>query len=210
MPRRKNVVSKVVFNAGDPKAIRKAWKELDRKAKAIRRVEKQALPRVASELRVRVFGPMLRVLRRYPPRKHGMKMRWRSVAQRITVMAILYRQAKERGIRNPKGKDLAYKRTDKYKRGWQYNLRIVARRLRVTVENDAITTHKNNTYRYGKFVGGNIGLGGSKSSMRRYKRPIQPFHTDRGWQETAPIVRKYVTRATNVARDYYLEKMDNA
>jgi hypothetical protein len=206
MPRRRNVVS-VPIDVGHPKSIARAVQQVKRAAKRLAPEHQAAMGFTASQLRVKVFGPMLRALRVYPPRKLGMRIRWKSPKQRRYVMALLRRQAIARGVENPQGKDLAYRRTNKLKRGWKYDLIVDKNGLRLIVQNVATTRYRGRERRYHQYVSGNIGTGTSRRSRTRYRRPIQPFHKDRGWNEAAPIIQKYLDKAREMAQELYLARM---
>lgn len=199
MPRQKNVVSTIIIDLADPQSIKNASARVDKMAKGFNSFNHDVQPRLASELRVRVFGPMLRALRVYPPRKLGMKIRWKSKKQQRYVMMLLKKAAIARGTPD----DLAYRRTGRLGKSWMYTLSIERDTLRLRVFNTATTKWKGATHRLSRFIQGDIGLGTSRSSVWRYQAPVQPFHKDRGWNLAAPIIREYVVKGRDLAVEYY-------
>ena len=199
MPRQKNVISTIIIDLADPQSMKNASEHVDKMAKGFNSFNQDVQPRLASELRVRVFGPMLRALRVYPPRKLGMKIRWKSKKQKRYVMILLKKAAIARGTPD----DLAYRRTGKLGKSWTYTLGIQKDTLRLWVFNTATTKWKGETHRLSRFIQGDIGLGISRSSVWRYQAPVQPFHKDRGWNPAAPIIQEYVGKGRDLAVDYY-------
>ena len=199
MPRQKNVVSTLIVDVSDPQSIKNASAQVDKMAKGFNSLDDEVLPKLASDLRIRVFGPMLRALRVYPPRKLGMTMRWKSEKQRRYVMMLLKKAAIARGTPD----DLSYRRTGRFGKSWKYTLEITGDALRLRVFNTATTKWKGETHRLNTFIQGNVGLGTSSSSVYRYQRQIQPFHVDRGWNPAAPIVQEYVGKGQDRAVELY-------
>lgn len=136
--------------------------------------------------------PTIAQLRVYPPRRLGMRMRWRSERQRRYVMAMLTATD-----------NLPYKRTGTLRRGWHGEVKVDPRSkgLRIRIWNDAMQPRwkTGEPVRYARFVQGDIGIGLSARSTTRYNLAIQPFHKDRGWQPAAPIIRHGYDRSVQTA-----------
>lgn len=136
--------------------------------------------------------PTVAQLGAYPPRRLGMKMRWRSERQRRYVMAML--SATD---------NLPYKRTGALGRGWHGEVKVDPRSkgLRIRIWNDAMQPRwkTGEPVRYARFVQGDIGIGLSRRSAVRYDQAMQPFHKDRGWQPAAPIIRRGYDRSVQTA-----------
>lgn len=199
MPRQKNVVSTLIVDVSDPQSIKNASSRVEKMAKGFNSLDDDVLPKLASDLRIRAFGPMLRALRVYPPRNLGMKIRWKSKKQRRYVMMLLKKAAIARGTPN----DLAYRRTGRLGKSWKYTLEIKGDALRLRVFNTATTKWKGETHRLSRFIQGDVGLGTSSSSVYRYQRPVQPFHVDRGWNLASPIIQEYVGKGRDRAVESY-------
>lgn len=136
--------------------------------------------------------PALEELRRYPPRKLGMRIRWKSERQRRYVLMML------RATNN-----LPYKRTGALGRGWKGDVKVDRRSggLRVRIWNDAEQAEWRTGVkrRYERYVQGDVGLGVSRQSVARYDEAIQPFHKDRGWQPAAQVIQRAFARAARTA-----------
>lgn len=205
-----NVVRKIVLYPGNRRSIEKALAQGRGIERELRNFGNQeVIDRTVSQIRTRVLAPMLRLLAVYPARQLGMRIRWKSERQRRKVMMLLVKQAKEEG-RYPD--NIAYRRTRGLGKAWEADIKYDKKRgvITVKVENTAARQDER-TGRMVKiqpFVTGNIGIGKSESSMQRYRRPMQPFHIDRGWQLSAPIIRRYmVEKAPAEAQKRYEERL---
>jgi len=190
MPRRKQLKT-IVLNANQPTTLRAAQARIAKSRERLRRLPNKVMQRTASQIRIRVMGPMLRELRRYPPRQKGMKMRWKSPKQRRYVLMMLRRDAIRRGTPD----DISYRRKGALGRGWNYTLTAGRTKLKLRLGNTAISTWGKGETRYYIFVVGGFGFGKSARSSRRYRQPIQPFHKDRGWKPAFPTIQHYVGEA---------------
>lgn len=189
-----NIVSKKVLDVGDPDALKKAADRIGRQVVELRQHLGTAVPRLVGIVNTRAMKPMLEKLRIYPPRWLGMKIRWTSEKQRRFVM----RKLRAEG-------DLPYKRKFKLRKGWVATVELNPKTggIKVTVENTATAPDsKGRMVKIQPFVTGNIGLGTSRQSMQRYDQPMQPFHKDRGWQPSAPIIQRYFLLAEDIAEEY--------
>lgn len=183
-----NVVKRDLFKVGEAKTIPLLAKRLNRQIGEIRQFNSVVVPRVASLVKTRTFLPMLEKLGIYPARQLGMRMNWRSDAQRKKVMMIL--RAK---------KNVPYRRSMKLRNGWECDVKVNQKTgaISATTQNTATSTDPftGKVTKYAQFVTGAIGFGTSKTSLKRYQDPIQPFHKDRGWQPSYPIIQKYYKEA---------------
>jgi hypothetical protein len=84
-----------------------------------------------------------------------------------------------------------YKRTNSLSNGWYYRIRTSKSKISVTIGN------RNN---YAGYVVGKFGAGTSKRQMKRYIKPIQPFHSKTGWKPAYATVQKYLIKAQEDAR----------
>lgn len=182
-------VRKTTLDLGDMQSIASAVAITDAQQ---RNLSTTFIPRVLEQtqrnIQTRVLTPMLSVLRIYPGRQLGMKMRWKSEKQRRYVLMKLRKEG-----------NLPYRRTLALAKGWQSKAVIDARAgtLRIVTEN---TAKSEEGKPYQRFVTGDIGLGTSQRSMSAYAKPMQPFHQDRGWQPAAPIIQTYYKKAEDEAR----------
>lgn len=204
MGRKKNVISTVVFDAADIDAIEKVIAENQViQQRLLREFRPAVLRQTRDNVNTRIVQPMLRMLGVYPGRQLGMKMRWKSEKQRRYVMMLLTKQAEERlGRKLRPGDSIAYKRTFTLRDSWQAEVLLDEKKgvIRLRVWNDA----KNEQGEpYHRFVTGDIGLGESRRSMERYKKPMQPFHQDRGWQPSFPIIQRYTEDMKDEAAERY-------
>lgn len=204
MGRQKNVVSTVVFDAGDVSAIEEVIAaNIKVQIALVREFRPQVMQQTKRNVNTRILRPMLRMLGVYPGRQLGMKMRWKSERQRRYVMMLLTKQAEERLDRPLRpGDSIAYKRTFKLRDSWQSEIILDEKKgkIRIRVWNDA---ENERGEPYHRFVTGDIGLGESRQSMSRYTKPMQPFHQDRGWQPSAPIIQRYIQDAKDEASERY-------
>lgn len=133
------------------------------------------LRRVARKVEVTYIKPMMRELTEVPPKRKypdDYPLNFVSDLQRRYVMWLLG------------GKP--YQRTNRIVNGWGYRVRT--RRGRVSVE----VANKIPEYKY---VVGLIGTGTSSRSIKRYLKPMQPFHMITGWKPAHEIVTEYITKA---------------
>jgi hypothetical protein len=217
MPRKKNVVSTKIIEAGDVTSMlevagwaRKTGKELDK-------FRRDVVTPLKYNIRARAMLPMLIELRVYPPKRDSnTPVRWKSEKQRKYVMMLLRAKSTYKydadGKKVVKTDQLPYQRTFKLKRGWRYELIEDNKRggIRVKVWNDAESYDpiKNETRPYHRFVTGDIGLGVSTRSVRRYMAPVQPFHKDTGWNPAYPIIQKYILLARQEAKSIYKKRIE--
>lgn len=213
MARRKNVVVVRVLDIGSQESIEQVIAENAAIAQElVHDFAPQVLEQTRRNIQTRVLKPMLMFLRLYPSRQLGMPIRWKTERQRKYVLALLRKQFKERHGRNPKeGESIAYQRTFKLRDGWEATAQIDKRKnsLKLTTENTAETADRRGRFvRFQRFVTGDIGLGESRQSIARYKAPQQPFHVDRGWALSAPIIQKFYRQAEEEAEALYFTTLE--
>lgn len=133
------------------------------------------LKRVARRVEVFHIRPMMSELKEVPPKRtypDDYPIEYKSEQQERFVRWLLG------------GKP--YQRTNRIVNGWGYKVRI--RRGRISIE----VANKIPEF---KFVVGLIGTGTSPRSIKRYLKPMQPFHMKTGWKPAHEIITEYVTRA---------------
>lgn len=121
------------------------------------------------------FNPMLRELQETPPKRSypdDYPITYVSPRQRRYVAWLLDGEPHER--------------TNNIVKAWSYRIKQRRGKLSVEINNDIPES---------AYVVGNIGLGLSTRSIKRYTKPMQPFHKKTGWKPAHEIVRKYVTKA---------------
>jgi len=182
------------------------WDDLSSYDEVLRGLEsaKQAVQELADSaitfapvVERRFVKPMLDELRVYPPRKPGMKIRWANARQRRLVMMKLRKQADERG-----DDEVWHHRTGEYGMGWEAQTTTTRGKrglVRIRVYNNAGKGNK----AIGQYIQGQIGIGASKPSIKRYREHIQAFHTDRGWSLAYEIVQKHFKDAREFALEYW-------
>ena len=124
--------------------------------------------------------PMLKELRAVPSHRRypeDYPIEFKSDKQRRYVMMIL------------KGKP--YKRRNILSKNWKVRIFARANMLRIKVTNDTP---------YRKYVMGYYGMGKSRRSIKRYIKPMQPFHAKTGWPPAYEIIQKYTEDAREYAR----------
>lgn len=191
----KNVIHRNLFDPGNPESIAKLQNKLKKQAIEVAKL-KDALPVIAREMQYAVLNPMLALLRVYPARQIGMKMRWKSEKQKRYVLMKLRKE-----------KNLPYKRTMGLARGWTATARVNPNTgsLQITTANLATSRDaRGRRVKFARYVIGDIGLGKSERSIRRYADPIQPFHQDRGWQPAALTIMRFYDRAN----EYVLVRLE--
>lgn len=191
----KNVVVKKIFEVGDPAVFKQLMADLNMEIGELRTFLNVVMPLVQKSLEEQVFAPMLKDLRTYPPRKLGMKIRWKSDKQRRYVMWLL------RSTHN-----IPYQRTLDLANGWHCLVSINPRSGVISARtwNDAISkTPGSGQQPYMRFIQGDIGTGTSQSSLSRYNKPIQPFHKDRGWQPAQPLIMAAYDKADDFAQESF-------
>lgn len=136
----------------------------------------ETLHRYAERIRRRFLIPMMRELRdqKPPKRKYpeDYPIQFVSERQRRFVMATL------------RGKP--YRRTNGLSKGWYYRMKIKGNKITVTIGN-----RKN----YAGYVVGKFGVGVSKRQIRRYMKPMQPYHRQTGWKPAHVTIQKYLKKA---------------
>lgn len=174
-----SVVVRRVVNIGNWKDTSLLLRDVGFASKRILEMRRTIYPRVAQNLRLTVAYPLTRSLRKYPPRKPGMKIRWTSEKQRRAYFAT-----------DGFGGGIPYTRTGKLAAGWSVKVDVQDRTgaIRMSVTNKAERNPAYGTGTYFQFAQGFIGLGKSGRTQMSYRRPMQGFHKDRGWQEAAPKV----------------------
>jgi len=203
--RRPNVVTKLVVDYSNPESIANAIKAIEKMEHGLEKVEVEA-GKLADHIQALFLNRMVVELAQYPPRQKGMKIRWKSPKQKIKVMILLRQQAEARlGRKLRKGDDISYVRTGAYAQGWITQAKVTTKGVRVEVENLA---ENEEGERYGKFVGGGIGLGISRTSIARYSKPIQPFHKDRGWKQVQPVIQRYMVVIVDYAGDEFERQIE--
>lgn len=200
MPRKKNVISKLVVDYGKPGSVANAIariKGMERKAVKA----DAALGKQADAIEALFLRPLLKELAWYPPRKKGMKIRWASDKQRRYVLLLLRKQFMARTGRAPRaGDDISYVRTGTFGDSWVAVAIPTTNGLRVRIYN---TAENEAGIRYAPFVVGNIGLGVSDRSAGRYLKPQQRFHQDRGWKQAAPLIQRSMAKIKEYASDEF-------
>lgn len=135
----------------------------------------------AERIRRRYLTPMMRELKNQtPPHRsypQDYPIQYVSEKQRRFVMALL------------RGKP--YKRTHGLSKGWYYRMRTSGSKISVTI---------GNRRNYAGYVIGKFGVGISKRQIKRYLKPMQPFHKKTGWKPAHKTVQKYLLNAQEDAR----------
>lgn len=85
-----------------------------------------------------------------------------------------------------------YKRSNRIVNGWGYKIRVNRGRFSIEVANKIPEF---------KYVVGLIGTGTSRRSIKRYLKPMQPFHMITGWKPAHETITEYVTEAREDARE---------
>lgn len=149
--------------------------------------EKDMLTAVSRKMETDYIEPMMRELRKKPRKRSypsQYPIQFTSVKQRMYVMAHL------------KGKP--YKRTNSLVNGFDYTLKI---------QDGTINFKLDNSDPKSRYVVGKWGMGRSSSSIRRYTKDIQRFHTITGWPPAYTTVQKYMIPAREEAiatiRDWF-------
>jgi len=169
---------------------------------------KTAAKDIAPELEHLYLKPLIKKLSTYPPRKLGMKIRWKSRKQQRKVMMILRRQMEERG-----DNEIWYHRTGYYKKAWAHETVFSTGKkgvIRVRVYNKAQKRDDNGggMKPLGTFIQGRVGLGESRRSMERYRKPMQPFHVDRGWVFAQPLIAEAYKKMQDHALNSWYNKYE--
>lgn len=188
-----------IIDAGDTEALTREVRRLYGVSDKIQRDwQKQAGAKATTQINRKVSGVMLRSLRKYPPRKLGMRIRWKSAKQRRYVMMLLRKNG-----------DIPYRRKGIYKRGWKYKLTMDDKgSITLKVTNDAQQPDLNGKPNfYARYVGGDIGFGQGASSASRYMKPKQPFHKDRGWPDSYRIIQRAHVKMQNIVMLVYTEAL---
>lgn len=139
------------------------------------------LERVKRRIDYEIARPMVNRLKKYPrPRRYPEEypIHFVSDRQRKYVMA------------NLNGKP--YQRTSSIRRGWRYKL---------NVEDGKIVLYLNNKSKHAPYVQGLYGLGDRERHIKRYRKPIQPYHTTTGWDEAYEIVLDATKKADRIVKD---------
>lgn len=135
--------------------------------------------RVARHVEVMHIRPMIAELREKPRKRtwpDDYPIKYKSDIQRRKVMWLL------------NGKP--YERSNKIVNGWGYKLKTKRGRISIEIENKVPEF---------KYVVGLIGTGTSRRSIRRYLKPMQPFHRITGWQPAHETVTKHIGEAKESA-----------
>lgn len=146
------------------------------------------LSALTKRLEEKISVPLLQELRQYPPvRDRTKKVRWKSDKQRRYVMMMATRGL----IRLP------YVRTNKLADSWRTSVTLTfTRQERKALLQFEVT----NTTKFYQWVVGSIGQGRSASSMRLYRKPQQPFHSDSGWPLAYKIIQRYFDEAKEMVK----------
>lgn len=152
-------------------------------AEAEKRINK-----VADILEKKVSIPMIQELRQYPAvRDRTTKVRWKSEKQRRYVMM----KASKGEIRLP------YVRTGRLADSWKTSVTVTfGRQDKVGLLKFEVW----NEWPDSQFVIGKIGQGSSTTSLKRYEKPIQPFHSITGWSPAHRIISKYFKIARDIVK----------
>lgn len=137
------------------------------------------LQSVSKKMETDYIEPMMRELRKKPRKRSypsAYPIQFTSVKQRIYVMSHL------------QGKP--YRRTNTLIGGYGYTLKIQSGTINFKLDNSD-PKHR--------FVVGTWGMGRSSSSIRRYTKDIQRFHTITGWPPAYTTVQKYMIPAKEEA-----------
>lgn len=197
--RGKIAVSQLVLNFADVNSFDAVLDCLEARSKVVKEL-KGIAREIGSEVEQFYVLPLIHELQYYPPRVRR-KINWTSDKQRKYVMALLRRQAAERGTPD----DIGYRRTNALREGWKYQVTVVAGKtgvIRVRVWNDAeqIDPFTGRKRHYAMFVGGKIGM--VEKRLREYEKPMQRFHKEGGWNQFAPRV----VLASQYMRNYAVEQ----
>lgn len=174
------------INIGDADEISEFEEELRRRRNELKSISKEN-KRIAQKINREILKPLEQKVKedRPPVRLPGDKVNWKSPRQRKLVM-MQYRKA---GIEPP------YPRTDKMVNSFEANAEVNASGTRISVNIE-------NTDPKAPYVLGEFGVGKSASSIRRYEKPIQPFHKER-WE---PAYKK-VQPAIEASQEMYEEEI---
>lgn len=172
----------LILRVTDLPQVRDTIKKVENRHNRIKASHK-FLRAVGQEIGRQYFDPAIRTLRKYPPNSNRRRIPLRFVSdkQRRYVMGVVL-----------KGKP--YKRTHRLGRAWTYH---------TNVRNNTLYMAFENKVPYRKFVMGNFGMGRSRRQQRRYLKPMQPFHHDRGWQPAYKITQVAVGDARTYAHKRY-------
>lgn len=136
------------------------------------------LERIKKRIEAEVVKPMMFDLKDYPrPRQYpeDYPIQFVSDAQRKYVMAKL------------NGKP--YQRTGAIRRGWRYKLYVTDGKIILKLGNKS---------KHAQYVQGLYGLGDRERHIKRYRKPIMPYHMKTGWQEAHPIIHDAQRKALRI------------
>lgn len=208
MARRSNVIQRIVLRIDDRRTIERAIMQIGGTRRELQKLGAAELETIARYLKTAIGTPLIRRLKIYPPVRGNEKVRWASLKQKRYVLMLLRKKAKAEGHPN----DIKYRRTGDFGDAWVCEFKVDKKRGTITmiVENTA-ERRNNKTGQMQKiqpFITGGLGLGKSKSSIRNYMKPMQPFHKDTGWQPSHPIVQEYEGKAQVKAQDLYQGRVE--
>lgn len=132
--------------------------------------------KISNKAQVKFIRPLLRELQFVPPKRRypeDYPIKYTTSKQRRYVMWLL------------NGKP--YVPTNKVVGEWTAKIKYEARKNRFAI------TVKNETEYYG-YVVGFYGLGVSRRQIKRYLKPMQGFHIDRGWKPIYKPYQKYINK----------------
>lgn len=167
---------KVVLDLRSEDTVKRSMKEVRQSFQTLYGVDSDVILRkIARNIEVFYIRPMMNELRRTPPRRRypiDYPVEYVSDRQRRYVMWLL------------DGKP--YERTNKIVNAWGYKVKKGRGKISIEVFNKIPEF---------KYVVGLIGTGKSQRSIKRYLKPMQPFHAKTGWRPAHEIVEKYVSKA---------------
>lgn len=178
----------IILDLRDLEGLNRSIKHLDKISRYYKDAN-QMLRDLGREIELQYIRPMMNELKDVPPRRkypEDYPIRFTSDLQRRYVGWKLG------------GKP--YQRRNRLIDAYGYKVRVYKRQLSVNVFNE---------WEGHKYVVGKIGLGRSKTSIRRYTKQIQEFHKTTGWSPAYKIVQKYHDKAKEFVRERATEWLYN-
>jgi len=165
----------VMIDLTDANSVQRSRLEIDKKIKYYSQADK-FMKGLSQRVETKYLRPMVsQLIREVPKRRLYPKdypLHFKTIKQQHYVMA------------NLAGKP--YQRKGDISRGWFYDVKYEDGQLKIKVTNKR---------KESKFVIGKIGLGKSTRSIKRYRKPLQPFHEVTGWRPAYVTIQKYLRKA---------------